>query len=123
MESKDQRRERRWNLRIHLRVFDEEHDLLLGHAVDIATKGMQVISEEAIAIERTYKLSLEVILPSGDWELVPIRALGVWSRRSPTGLYQTGFHIFQMSPKALANIQQLIDSLQVFEEGQTTPPA
>ncbi len=65
MEPKDQRRERRWNLRIHLRVFDEEHDLLLGHAVDIATKGMQVISEEAISIERTYKLSLEVILPSG----------------------------------------------------------
>ncbi|MGF1525416.1 MAG: PilZ domain-containing protein [Candidatus Competibacterales bacterium] len=111
----DRRQDRRWNLPIHIRVFDRSCNALLGHAVDIAAKGLQVISEDPVPKEHTFHLGLEIILPTGQWEIVPLKAMSVWTRRSSNGLHHTGLHIFEISPKALGQIHQLIDSLESFE--------
>lgn len=111
----DRRQERRWSLAIHLRLFDSDCNALLGHVIDIATKGIQVLSEDPIDTERNYNLAIEVITPDGDWQLVPLKAMSVWSRRAKSGLYYTGFHIFD-GPTRGKQLLQLVESLNAFKE-------
>lgn len=108
----DRRREKRWNLRVHLRVFDQSTDELLGHAVDIATKGLQLISERPLPAQKNFLLWLEILVDDGRWEKVPVKALSVWSRQSGSGLYNTGFHIFSLPAESQQHIKRLLDTLE-----------
>lgn len=108
----DRRREKRWNLKAHLRVFDQETGELLGHAVDIAAKGLQLVSEHPLPVEKNFRLWLEIIVDDGRWEKMPVKALSVWSRQSNTGLCHTGFHIFAMPAASQQHIKRLIDTLE-----------
>ena len=107
----ERRREKRWNLRIHLPVFDEPSGNLIGHVVDIATKGLQLVSEEPIPVEKNFQLLLEITREDGEWEKIPLRALSIWSRRHHSGVYNTGFHIFAMPPESRQRIIQFINTL------------
>ena len=109
----ERRREKRWNLKIHLPVFDQPTGSLIGHVVDIATKGLQLVSDEPIPVEKNFQLLLEITKENGEWEKIPLRALSIWSRQHPSGVYNTGFHIFAMPPKSRQRIIQFIDTLDI----------
>ena len=107
----ERRREKRWNLKPHLPAFDQSSGNLIGGVVDIATKGLQLVSDEAIPVEKTYQLLLEITRENGESEKIPLRALSIWTRQHPSGVYHTGFHIFSMPPKSQLRIKQFIDTL------------
>ena len=105
----NRRSERRWNLNMQLRVFTRESEQLLGHAVDIAHKGIQLVSEKQIPTGEHFEIQLEIARENGTWEKIPLRAVSVWGRESPSGLHHTGFHVFSMPVNLLEAIRWLLE--------------
>jgi tetratricopeptide (TPR) repeat protein len=96
----------------YLRVFLEESQLPLGHVMDIHTKGMRLITENAITTEKELSISMELPANGGKRERVHLKACKIWSNANPElGISETGFHI--TGPReALPIIENLIADLK-----------
>ena len=113
----DRRRQARWNLKVHLRVFDQDSDHILGHVVNLTLKGMTLVSNKPLPTEKNFYLGLEIPTQGNEGERIIIKALSVWSNK-PEGqnYYLNGFHLFRMPDQTMATIQKIIEALKISEE-------
>ncbi|MEE8360861.1 MAG: hypothetical protein V3R71_01840 [Gemmatimonadales bacterium] len=88
---------KRRHLIYYLRVFDRSSGKLVGHLVDVTTRGMMLISEAPLPTEAEFELRMDLpadLFKSEAWE-VSVRS--IWSRPDvnpafwDTGLQFLGF--------------------------------
>lgn len=115
MKHKD-RENRRMYLVFYLRVF--EGDTFLGFVIDISTKGLMVMSESSIAVDRDY--SLKIKLPADMKKKEPDRyaefsAKCKWSHpdEENSNFFLSGFEIGNLSAHDSALIEQTISEYRL----------
>jgi hypothetical protein len=102
--------------RRHLIYYLEVHDLesgnLLGHLVDITTRGIKLISKEKIPLNRTYILKLK--LPEGYFKEHEIHFEGktLWSSNDVNpDFFDTGLEVKNFSLGERKILRKLIEQL------------
>jgi c-di-GMP-binding flagellar brake protein YcgR len=102
--AKERRQVDRWHLVFYLRVFDGMNQKILGHLVDISEKGIMLICDNPVAVNKAY--SLRMCLPNQmkDRDEINFPALSRWckSDTDPT-FYLAGFQLDDLEP-AIRNL-------------------
>ncbi|MCK5323642.1 MAG: PilZ domain-containing protein [Desulfobulbaceae bacterium] len=110
--TEDGRTLKRRHLIFYLEVFNEDNDELLGHVVDITTKGIKLISEHPIKTKQTFKLRMT--LPKEQFRETSLRfeAVSMWSEKdvNPSFLV-TGFQAVNLDEDASRIITNLVNLL------------
>jgi hypothetical protein len=110
----DRRHQIRWNLKAHLRVFDQDSGRVLGHVVNLTIKGMTLVSETPLPAAKNFNLGLEIPTQSEQDERIIVRALSVWNDKlEGQNYYANGFHIFRMPTPTTTKIQKIIEALKL----------
>lgn len=112
----DRRQQQRWNLVAPVSVSLRETGQLLGHAVNLSLRGMLVVGEVPIELNRCLEVDLEIPGDNGQWRKTPFMATAVRTYPEPDDptLHNTGFHIEYVEPASLFALQRLIHELETF---------
>jgi hypothetical protein len=103
---------KRRHLIYYLEVHDVESGNLLGHLVDITTRGIKLVSKEKIPLNRTYILQLQ--LPAGYFKESEIHFEGktLWSSNDVNpDFFDTGFEVTSLSLEERKILRKLIEEL------------
>ncbi|MEW6518882.1 MAG: PilZ domain-containing protein [Thermodesulfobacteriota bacterium] len=103
---------KRRHLIYYLEVYDLESGNLLGHLVDITTRGIKLISKEKIPLNRPYVLKLK--LPQGYFKESEIHFEGktLWSSNDVNpDFFDTGLEVTSLSLEERKILRQLIEQL------------
>jgi len=110
--AEDTRNLQRRHLIFYLEVYDDASGELLGHLVDITTKGLKLVSKEPIPAGKDY--TLRMLLPEGYFEekILRFHATSRWSSNDVNpDFYDTGFLVEELDKGAVDIINELILSL------------
>lgn len=108
----DGRTLKRRHLIYYLEVFDEETGKLLGHLVDITTRGIKLISKEPIECGRSFRMRMQ--LPEGYFKETDLHFEGrsVWSGNDVNpDFYDTGFDVPNLDKDVRTIIIKLVNWL------------
>ena len=103
---------KRRHLIYYLEVHDMESGNLLGHLVDITTRGIKLVSKEKIPLDRAYVLKLQ--LPAGYFQENEIHFEGraLWSSNDVNpDFFDTGFEVTSLSVEERKILRKLIEQL------------
>ncbi|MBU4263077.1 MAG: PilZ domain-containing protein [Proteobacteria bacterium] len=103
---------KRHHLIYYLEVHDLESGNLLGHLVDITTRGIKLVSKEQIPLNRTYILKLK--LPAGYFQENEIHFEGktLWSSNDVNpDFFDTGLEVTSLSLEERKILRKLIEQL------------
>jgi len=100
---------KRRHLIYYLRVFDRETDGLVGHLVDLTTRGMMLISEREVETGRTWQLRMDLppgLFESERWEF---SARSIWSREDVNpAFHDTGLQFVAITRQDELIVQGLV---------------
>ena len=106
----NQRKVARRHLIYYLRVFNESDNSLIGNLVDISTRGIMLVSDKQIPINKRYHLKM--VLPDtveGSKE-VDFEAESRWCQNDTNkDFYDTGFELIDPSNSFLEAVDKLVD--------------
>ncbi len=108
----DTRNLKRRHLIFYLEVFDDATGELLGHLVDLTTKGIKLVSKEPIAAGKVF--TLRMLLPEEYFEekVLCFQATSRWSTNDVNpDFYDTGFLVENLDKAAVGTINELILAL------------
>ena len=103
---------KRRHLIYYLEIIDRESGALLGHLVDITTKGIKLVSKKPIETGKHFKL--QMLLPEDYFQerSVKFEAESLWSTNDINpDFYDTGFKLSHMDQGAFDIIVTLINQL------------
>jgi len=103
---------KRHHLIYYLEVYDLESGNLLGHIVDITTRGIKLVSKEKIPLNRSYVLKLK--LPESYFKENEIHFEGktLWSSNDVNpDFFDTGFEVTSLSLEERKILRKLIEQL------------
>ena len=103
---------KRRHLIFYLEVYDDASGELLGHLVDLTTKGLKLVSKAPIAGGKTFTLRMQ--LPEDYFEEKTLRfqATSRWSSNDINpDFHDTGFLVEKLDTKATTIINDLIHAL------------
>jgi hypothetical protein len=107
---KERRSIARRHLIYYLRTWDTTNNRLLGHVVDINTRGFMLISEEPIPGGSEYRLEVRLPNPEGNLQALRFRAVCRWSNNDINKqFFDSGFEILEQDSDAVRMIQQMIN--------------
>ncbi|PCJ35305.1 MAG: pilus assembly protein PilZ [Moraxellaceae bacterium] len=110
VEEINQRKVARRHLIYYLRVFNGKTGELLGNLVDISTCGIMLVSDNAIALEKSYVLKM--VLPEtveGSKE-VEFEAFSRWCKNDVNpDFYDTGFELIDPTSSFLEVVDKLVE--------------
>ncbi len=101
---------KRRHLIYYLEVHDGKSGSLLGHLVDLTTKGVKLVSREPIATDT--ELTLKMMLPDeySEEKFVSFKAKSIWSGKDVNpDFYATGFIAPDLSKDVKDIFKSLID--------------
>jgi hypothetical protein len=107
---------KRRHLIYYLEVFDQESGELLGHLVDITTRGMKLVSKQRLSADKVYHLRMA--LPGELFQEKEFRftARSLWTTNDINpDFYDTGFEVSQLDERAKDIIAKLINRLGFHE--------
>ncbi len=109
----EKRRMTRWYLILYLRVFNGDNDELLGHIVDINQKGLRLVSDRPIPLNKAFRLWVEVPKESTTRQRIQVEAESLWSGHDVNpDFYDTGFRIIKISTQSLLQLRLLIEEFK-----------
>lgn len=107
---KDLRRVERRHLVFYLRVFDGMGSRVIGHIVDISSRGLMLISDNPVAINEDYRLRMRLPAEIVDKDEIVINATSRWCKQDENpDFYITGFQIHELTPDIEKYITCLIE--------------
>ena len=96
----------------YLRVFNRENGEVLGHLVDITTKGIMIMRDSPIESGVNYSLRIRWRNSQGRLQLADFEGLCRWCRPDINpDFYGAGFAITSASPEHVEAIRSLIQEL------------
>jgi len=108
----DARTLKRRHLIYYLEVYDEADGAMIGHLVDITTRGIKLVSKKRIAIDRVYRMRM--MLPEGYFKVNDLHFEGraVWSGNDINqDFYDTGFDVPNLDKEVRKVVIKLINWL------------
>ncbi|CDH43590.1 MAG: PilZ domain-containing protein [Candidatus Competibacteraceae bacterium] len=109
----EKRRLKRWYLVMYLRVHNQDTGQLLGHIVDINKEGMRLVSDQAVPVNQTFRLWVDVPKESASHQRIQLDVESLWCGRDVNpDFYDTGFRIHTISTQALLQLQLLIEEFK-----------
>ena len=109
----EKRRLQRWYLVMYLRVYNQETGELLGHIVDVNKEGIRLVSDKAIPVNQTFRLSVDVPKESASHQRIQLEVASLWCGKDVNpDFYDTGFRINTISTQALLQLQLLIEEFK-----------
>ncbi len=106
---REKRRHERLALKNALKVFGSDCESFIGWLLNITEAGMQLESEEPIAMLSDIEICVEIVTMD-----VTLMVRSLWSSYDEDmEVYRTGFRFLEMSPETRQNIRSLIDALKV----------
>lgn len=96
----------------YLRVFNRVTGEVLGHLVDITTKGIMIMRDSPIEAGLNYSMRLRWRNSLGKLQLADFEGICRWCRPDINpDFYAAGFIITEAQPETIAAIQSLITDL------------
>ncbi len=115
-DNKNRRQVDRRYLVFYLRVFDGMSSNIIGHVVNISSKGVMLLSDAPTPINQEYRLRMRLpseIVDSGE---VIFNATSRWCKQDHNpDFYLTGFQVEELSAEVKDNIFRLIDDFSFIE--------
>lgn len=106
----EKRKLERRHLIYYLRVFDRETDKVLGHLINISPKGIMIMSEEPLEINRLFKLRMDLPVEIFEKTEIEFNAKSRWTKKDVNPeFYDTGFSIANISSEEEKLLEKLID--------------
>lgn len=113
-EGADKRDLKRHYLIYYLRVFNRETGEVLGHLVDITTKGVMILRDSPIDVGGNYSMRLRWRSNDGKLRIADFEGICRWSRPDVNpDFYGAGFAITSASPEHIEAIRTLIHELSM----------
>ncbi len=110
--TKEQRRAQRRHLIYYLKVIDNDTDQQLGFLVDITTKGMMLMSEEAIELNKNFHLKILLQTELSEKQYLNFDAKSKWCKNGVNSdFYDTGFELIDADFTEFKEIEEIIDAL------------
>ena len=103
---------KRRHLIYYLEVYDQDSGELLGHLVDITTKGCKLVSKRPIEVGKHF--NLQMVLPEDYFQTrsIKFKAESLWSSNDINpDFFDTGFKVEDISHEASDIIISLINQL------------
>jgi hypothetical protein len=115
-EGKDNRQVERKYLVFYLRVFDCLNAKVLGHVVNISSKGLMMLSDEAIPLSKEYQLRMQLPTEVSDHGEIIFNAVSCWCKkdRNPD-FYVAGFKIHNLDEEGKEDILRLIEDFSFID--------
>ncbi len=105
----DRRHFDRRHLIYYLRVFDGSSSRIIGHVVEITTRGLMLVSEEPLSVHEDYRLRMKLggLMPK--MEELTFRATCKWCREDENpDFFIAGFLLHDLSQQAADRIKKLV---------------
>lgn len=103
---------KRRHLIYYLEIHDEDSGELIGHLVDITTRGIKLISKNPIEMDKDYQMRM--MLPDGYFKekFVHFTGKSVWSGNDINpDFYDTGFEVANLDKEIRKIVIKLINTL------------
>jgi hypothetical protein len=98
----------------YLRVFNRENGEVLGHLVDITTRGVMIMRDSPIEVGGNYSMRLRWRNNAGKLQLADFEGVCRWSRPDVNpDFYGAGFAFTSVSPEHIEAIRGLIAELAI----------
>lgn len=108
---KEMRRVERRHLVFYLRVFDGMSGRVLGHIVDISSKGVMLISEDPIPVNENFRLRMRLPSQIANKDELILDATSRWCKPDDNpDFYITGFEIDEVDEESARFILSLVES-------------
>ncbi|MFC1886127.1 PilZ domain-containing protein [Thermodesulfobacteriota bacterium] len=99
----------RRNLKIPIKVFDQNNDRFLGYLVDITNDGFMLTIEQDIETEIHFQLKLALPMEIEGGKEFRFSATSRWFRKDPEFSFNiTGFQFINLSSDEIQIVEQLI---------------
>ncbi len=107
---KEKRKIKRRYLLYYMRVYDAESHLQIGNLVDLTPKGAMVVSETPLAVDKAFKLRLELSEDVADKPFLEFTAKSLWCQQDvEPHFYNTGFKITGLDPDDIRIVLRIVD--------------
>lgn len=117
-EGSERRQVSRRHLVFYLRIYDGMGSRVLGHLMDISSKGVMLLSEEPVAVNEEYRLRMRLPKEVSGCDEIIFEAVSRWCRQDDNpDFYVTGFHIQDMAMETRKLVAYLIDEFGVRDQG------
>jgi hypothetical protein len=98
-EKKDLRQADRRNLVFYLRVFDGMNRNILGHVVNISDKGVMLICDDPVEVDKDFRLRMHLPSLMKDKDEILFSATSKWQKKdADPQFYLAGFQIHKLEP-------------------------
>ncbi len=100
----------------YLRVFDGMSSNVIGHVVNISSKGVMLLSDNPTPVNEEYRLRMRLPTEITERGEIIINATSRWCRQDVNpDFYLTGFQIQELSSTTKSNILCLIDDFSFID--------
>lgn len=107
---KEMRQVERRHLVYYLRVFDGTGSRVLGHIVDISSKGVMLLSGSPISVGENFRLRMRLPSQIANMEELIFNASSRWSKPDVNpDFFIAGFEIRDVDDAIITNIHSLMD--------------
>lgn len=107
---KERRHAERSYLAFYLRVYDGLGDRVIGHLVNLSTRGMMLLCDVPIPVNAEYKLRMRLpreLIEDGE---IVFSAVSRWCKSDTNpDFFQVGFQLHEIPPTVRDDILALID--------------
>jgi hypothetical protein len=94
----------------YLRVFDGTSNTVLGYLVDISEKGIMLVSDGPLRVDKDYRLRMRLPTQMKDRNEIIFTAVSRWCKiDSSSDFYLTGFRLDDLTLEAKTLISNLIE--------------
>jgi len=108
----EQRKIKRRHLIYYLEAVDRDTGQPLGFLVDITTKGVMLMSETPIEIEKMFQMKILLKTDLSAKKYLNFDAKSKWCKKSVNSeIYDTGFELINADISDFKEIEEIIDAL------------
>ena len=110
-DSGDKRRFDRRHSIYYLRVYNQNDGTLLGNLVDISEKGVMLVSDEPLELDRFYKLKMQLPEPMNGKETIEFTGRCAWCKSDINPhFFGAGFELINPKPEFSEMLESLIEA-------------
>ena len=91
---------------------EKDSDKVVGFLVDITTKGIMIMSESPVEVDKTFHFKMHLQTDLSKKENLFFDAKSKWYKKSVnTDLYDTGFELLNVTAEDFKGIESIIEEL------------
>lgn len=109
---KEKRRVERKNLVFYLRVYEDGDSAVLGHIVNLSSRGVMLCSTREIPVNRQFCLTMRFSLELGESGGLRADATSCWCRQdSDPDFFRSGFRFDSLAPSDKNHLFRVLERL------------